>query len=208
MTRVAILITSAGQRQLADLARAAIAKFTTEPHDVFLIDHGAWQELGSDANAKALTLLRGAVTRDYSHVFIMHDDALPIADGWLSLLLSKPLPAAAMVSQRSQRGHSAGTLFDAATFRTMKLTPSLPEYDVAESVPLGWGADRHDHRGGCACREWWSLSECDVALADGTPFYLHLGGGTIGAGSMRPDSWEHRTRLTAWVQAATGGLGL
>jgi len=198
--RVAILIPSSGERALANLARDAIARFTQDvPHDVFLLDHGPWDERGGEANALALRMLRGALDRagaaGYSHVFIMHDDALPVRAGWLSYLLRQPLPAAAIVSRRSQRGHSAGTLFDVATFATMNLAPKMPEYDVAESVEPGWRATM-------LYQAAFRGHTCDVACDDrAIPFYVHLGGGTIGASAFKAGSRAQRQRLDSWITA-------
>ena len=222
MTRVAVLIPSCGQRALANLARDAIAKFTTDvAHDVYLLDHDPWDEVGGDAHLRALRLLRTAIqtVEDYSHVFIMHDDALPLRAGWLGMLLARPQPAAAIVSRRNGRGHSAGTLFDRQMFSVMILSPKLPEHDVAESVPCGWGgaqiAWRPPKLGAFKIEpptlvgiEWALQFDCDIALDAAAPFYVHLGGGTIGATGTRPDSAAHRARIFSWIRAARWGLGL
>lgn len=211
MTRVAILIPSFGQRGLANLARDAIAAYTWDvPHDVFLLDHGygEWEDEGSMANSTALQILRNALTADYTHVFIMHDDSLPVRAGWLTYLMDKPKPAGAIVSARSGRGHSAGTLFTIGDFMQTGLFPALPHYDVAESRPSGWVAKNMAWRGKGSCGDWeppnWMQPyECDVALDDmGQPFLVHLGGGTIGAGNTHPKSEAHRIRIETWIRAA------
>lgn len=215
MTRVAVLIPSYGQRGLANLARDAIAAFTQDvPHDVFLLDHGSgeWPVTGSDANATALMMLAPRWTHYYTHTFLMHDDSLPVRAGWLSYLLDKPLPAGAIVSARSGRGHSAGTLFRTEHFEDLKVSPCLPHYDVAESEPSGWVAPLKAWRGPGSCGDWQPPSwmahhECDVALADdGQPFFVHLGGGSIGAGRTHPKSEEHRVRIATWIHAARWAL--
>ena len=216
MTRVAILMPSCGQRALANLARDAIAAFTTDvAHDVYLLDHDPWKkEEGGAAHLHALMCLRHcAGYGDYSHVFLMHDDALPIRDGWLQTLLEHRPPAAAIVSRRSGRGHSAGTLYDWPTFRALDLRPNLPDYDVAERVPLGWGTLPIAWRGpgsaaGWEPPEWMRLHACDIALDAGRPFYVHLGGGTIGTAGAWGNSAAHRERIASWVRAARLGLGL
>jgi hypothetical protein len=223
MIRVAILMPSCGQRGLANLARDAIARYNPEvAHDVFLLDHDPWSEEGSAANHRALSTLRPRLYGgdDYTHVFIMHDDALPLRSGWLSFLLSKPMPAAAMVSRRSGRGHSSGTLFMAEMFEWMELAPEMPEYDVAESVPVGWSARtiawRPREHDAWALRPriepWMALFDCDLScddgFADGAAFYAHLGGGTIGATGTPPTSRTHRHRVESWIVAAREELGL
>lgn len=211
---------SCGQRGLANLARDAIARFTAGvPHDVFLLDHDPWEEEGGEANARALASLREAV-EGYSHVFIMHDDALPLRAGWLSTLLANRLPAAAIVSARSGRGHAAGTLFEGEMFGWTDLWPKLPDYDVAESVPLGWGAPLIRWRGpgstaGWEPPDWMRPHACDIALDDGrppfyagVPFYVHLGGGTIGSAETPLNQRAHQERIERWIRAARQGLGL
>lgn len=219
--RVAILMPSCGQRGLANLARDAIAKFTTDvPHDVYLLDHDPWEEEGGAANLRALEHLRYATDDSHTHIFIMHDDALPIRSGWLTTLLTKPLPAAAIVNPRSDRGHSAGTLFDAYDFGGMDLAPKLPDYDVAESVPCGWRAPLIRWRGpgstyGWGPPDWMLPHSCDVALDDGrppfyagVPFYVHLGGGTIGTADTPLNQRAHQDRIERWIRAARKELGL
>jgi hypothetical protein len=218
MTSVAILIPSCGQLGLVNLARDAIARFTTDvQHDVFLLDHAPWSEIGNEANFKALFILREAVmVPAYSHVFVMHDDALPLRLGWLAFLLSKKMPAAAMVSHRSGRGHSSGTLFESGMFAAMDLAPKMPEYDVAESIALGWGAPMLAWRlsavmalGPMRNPSWMDAFDCDVSFDEaGQPFYTHLGGGTIGADSLWAGSPAHRKRIETWIRAAREALGL
>ena len=213
-TRVAILMPSSGQRALANLARDAIASFTGVPHDVLLLDHTPYPGCSSDAaHLRALETLRMALC-GHSHVFLMHDDALPLRKGWLSLLLSKPGPAAAIVSHRSGRGQSAGTLFPMDIFRKMDLRPNLPAYDVAESVPAGWRASMVAWRGPESSSVWklpaWMRDfDCDIAVdKHGGAFYAHLGGGTIGTPGGWGGSSAHDQRIAAWIAAARTGLGL
>lgn len=207
---------SSGQRALANLARDAIAKFTSVPHDVFLLDHGPWD--GRDAaqsHLLALQVLREAIHYrvQWTHVFLMHDDSLPLHDRWLDILLSKELPAAAIVSRRSGRGQSAGTLFDIETFLTMPLAPRLPTYDVAESVPTRWRAPNVHHEPGMDLWDWkppkWILPfSCTLAIDDDDrAFFAHLGGGTIGS-TGSPAGRLNQYRVDSWVDDTREELGL
>src|SRR3990167_165008 len=72
---VAVLIPSAGQRALANLARDAIAKFTQDvSHEVWLLDTAPDLAHGSEANGRALNRMIQALWRNplghpLTHVF-------------------------------------------------------------------------------------------------------------------------------------------
>lgn len=219
---VAILIPAVGQRDLANLARDAIAKFTANvSHEVWLLDHPRrppWPEAGSDGNAMALLRMLDGLGDHVTHVFAMHDDALPIQQSWLSALLAKPGPVrACKISQRSGYAHPSGVLWDVefALARRQELWPDMPRRDTAE-FPASWCAEWHCHRPREAprCPEWpppwWWSFDCDVSVW--TPvwwrsaFYLHLGGGSIGAG--RETEAQRVTRVARWIVAARNALGL
>ena len=229
---VTFLIPACGERGLANLARDAIAKFTADvSHEVHLLDHqrGApWPESGSESNALSLmTMLRG-VSPFATHVFAMHDDALPIRAGWLSYLLSKPGPVVGVkLSQRSGMAHPSGVLWtrEFAMENIDRIPPELPARDVGEfaaswcATAFTWRPDEHPReswiRGATPTltrvsgdpRRWPWHFDCDISLNDqGSPFYAHLGGGSIGAG--RESFWGHRRRVDAWIEAAREALGL
>ena len=217
---VTFLIPACGERGLANLARDAIAKFTADvSHEVHLLDHqrGApWPESGSESNALSLmTMLRG-VSPFATHVFAMHDDALPIRAGWLSYLLSKPGPVVGVkLSQRSGMAHPSGVLWtrEFAMENIGRIPPELPARDVGEFA-ASWCASWVCHRLPARCpmtpAPWWWGFDCDVSSVTMefwlSPFYLHLGGGSIGAG--RENDRQRRQRVAAWIEAARGALGL
>src|SRR3990167_3969784 len=196
-------------RGLANLARDAIAKFTADvSHEVHLLDHqrGApWPESGSESNALSLmTMLRG-VSPFATHVFAMHDDALPIRGGWLSFLLSKPGPVVGVkLSQRSGMAHPSGVLWarEFAMENIGRIPPELPARDVGEFA-ASWCASWVCHRLPARCpmtpAPWWWGFDCDVSSVTMefwlSPFYLHLGGGSIGAG--RENDRQRRQRVAA-----------
>ena len=217
---VAFLIPSAGERGLANLARDAIAKFTTDvSHEVWLLDHPRgkpWPDNGSEANGAALQAMLLGLGPDVTHVFAMHDDALPIRPGWLGYLLTKPGPVVALkISQRSGFAHASGVLWDAEFIRERitEIPADMPARDVAE-FPASWAA-----RWGChrvlvnllpvICEfenQWWRRFDCDVSYIEGSVAYLHFGGGTIGAG--RENDAQRSRRVAAWIEAARKGLAL
>ena len=205
---VAILLPSAGQRALANLARDAIAKFTTDVfHEVWLLDTAPDLAHGSDANGRALDrLIRAAAGKhgdDVSHVFLMHDDALPLRSGWLSYLLSKPGPIVGVkASERNGYAHGSGVLLDITFALTHSMIPGLPHRDVAE-FPPNWVAASYCHRPWMDTwpdrAAWWAPFSCDVSFDEsGDRFYAHFGGGTL---NDRPDR-------DAWIRAAREALGL
>lgn len=221
-THVAILIPSAGQRALANLARDAIAKFTDDvSHEVWLRDEHPQCAEGSLRNGLALRALIEAATFsvDVTHVFCMHDDALPLRPGWLSYLLSKPGPVTGVkASQRNGYAHVSGVLFTRgfALTHSMGMLPDLPARDAGE-FPPDWVASAQAHKPSeglyakvrYGFTYWWEPFDCEVSFhEDGDPFYIHLGGGTIGAGTTHPDSRAHQERISAWCAAARKGLGL
>ena len=211
---VAILIPSAEQRGLANLARDAIAKFTTDvSHEVWLLDTAPDLAHGSEANGRALDrMIRAAESwvkhrpPRVSHVFCMHDDALPLRPGWLSYLLGKPDQVGGVkASERNGFPHASGVLFDIDFALTHSMMPDLPKRDTAEWA--GWCAHSHCHRQLCiTCQPcWWAAFDCDVSLwkavAPGSPwedFYAHFGGGSL---NNRPDT-------AAWIAAAREALDL
>ena len=224
---VAILIPSAGHRALANLARVAIAAFTQDvSHEVWLMDHprGApWPENGSEANGLALDHLiqassvfsigppyRPPLPKRLTHVFAMHDDALPILAGWLSYLLAQPGPVVGVkASERNGYAHASGVLMEIDFALTHSMLPDLPTRDAGEWP--GWCAASYCHRLGehewRHAPQWWAPFNCDVSLdGDGQAFYVHLGGGTIQAGNETPG--QRDTRVAAWIAAARKGLGL
>lgn len=232
MNHVAILIPAAGERQLANLARDAIAKYTTDvSHEVWLLDHPRgkpWPALGSEANAMALVAMIDGLRHHVTHVFAMHDDALPIREGWLSYLLSKPGPVVGVkASQRNGYAHASGALWTRGFAMThyVKMFPEMPTRDVGE-FPASWlatalcwrpeedprsnwvkGETPQGSRAHIDVREWPWTFDCDLSFDDdGLPFFIHLGGGTIGAG--RENDTTRAKRVTAWARAAREALGL
>src|SRR3990167_6463781 len=122
---VAVLIPSAGQRALASLAQDAIAAFTQDvSHDVRLLDHAGahvgWPVPGSEAVGLSLAHLRASLGLEAlppTHVFVMHDDALPLRAGWLTYLLSKPGPVTGVkLTEGTHMAHGSGVLFTWAAF--------------------------------------------------------------------------------------------
>lgn len=234
MNHVAILIPSAGERRLANLARDAIAKFTTDvSHEVWLLDHPRgkpWPDNGSQANGAALQAMILGLSPDVTHVFAMHDDALPIRAGWLSYLLTKPGPVVGVkLSQRSGFAHPSGVLWDAEyiSANLEDIPADMPTRDVGE-FPAAWCASawcyRLDDTGAwvkgdsynpSACAilgprlslRWPFTFDCDVSFDDkGEPFFAHAGGGTIGAG--RENDLQRRNRVHDWIDAARKALDL
>lgn len=229
MPHVAILIPAAGERSLANLARDAIAKFTQDvSHEVHVLDHRRgkpWPESGSEANALSLKLMLLGISPFATHVWAMHDDALPIRAGWLAYLLSKPGPVVGVkISQRSGMAHPSGVLWtrDFALANLAKMDPELPARDVGE-FPASWCAEWTSHRPGLiervlgrgpvtttALTPWWWPFDCDVSSETkdyaATALYVHAGGGTIGAG--RENDRQRRTRVAEWIGAARRRLGL
>ena len=215
MTHVAFLIPASGERGLANLARDAIAKFTTDvSHEVWLLDHPRgkpWPDNGSQANGAALQAMLLGLSPDVTHVFAMHDDALPIRHGWLSYLLTKPGPVVGLkMSQRSGMAHASGVLWerDFALDHFLDIPADMPARDVAEFT-ASWCADWRCHR---PVRDfsirlpWWFNFDCDLSFIDGDVAYIHLGGGTIGAG--RENDRERAERVRAWIAAARKALDL
>ena len=223
MSHVAILIPSCGQRALANLARDAIAAFTRDvSHEVWLLDHppGApWSENGSVANGSALNhMLDGLLVGrpDVTHVFAMHDDALPLRAGWLSYLIAKPGPVVGVkASERNGYAHASGVLFSAPFARAHSMLPDLPRRDAAEWPP-SWvpaGAFAHPHRPPCswACQQrwadqWWSRFSCDISFLDvqsTPPFYVHFGGGTL---NRRSDTGDWILQARKWLGLEDFGL--
>ena len=209
---VSILIPSRGQRALANLARDAIAAFTEDvSHDVRLLDHAGarvgWPRLGSDSVGESLNQLVGqAILQTYgTHVFVMHDDALPLRPGWLAYLLSKPGPVTGVKeSEGTKCAHGSGVLYERVFIVTRSLRADLPERDAGE-WPANWTAEAHPHRlaecswAGHHGRQWWARFDCDVSFHDdGEPFYVHFGGGSL---NNRPDT-------AAWIAAARQALTL
>jgi len=209
---VAVLIPSAGQRGLANLARDAIAKFTQDvSHEVWLLDTAPDLAHGSEANGRALNRMIQALWRNplghpLTHVFCMHDDALPTRAGWLPYLLGKPDQVGGVkASERTGFPHASGVLFDMEFALMHSMLPDLPRRDTAEWA--GWCAHSHCHRqdyGDCS-GSWWETFDCDVSLwkgvAPGSPwedFYVHFGGGTL----------NHRPDTVAWIAAARKALDL
>jgi len=224
---VAVLIPSAGQRALANLARDAIAAFTQDvSHDVRLLDHAGarvgWPAAGSKAVGESLTQLGAALGLDTAapptHVFVMHDDALPLRAGWLAYLLSKPGPVTGVkLTEGTKMAHGSGVLFTMEAFLDANLRPDLPRRDAGEA-PAAWcaetlcwrpqvGDDPKSRRrvlqnSGIAATSselWWADYGCDVSFDDEwVPMYLHFGGGSL---NSRPDT-------TAWIAAARTALDL
>src|SRR3990167_8403149 len=209
---VAVLIPSAGQRGLANLARDAIAKFTQDvSHEVWLLDTAPDMAHGSEANGRALNRMIQALWRNplghpLTHVFCMHDDALPTRAGWLPYLLGKPDQVGGVkASERTGFPHASGVLFDMEFALMHSMLPDLPRRDTAEWA--GWCAESHAHRV-TSCLEdgqWWADFDCDVSLwwdytRDSTreDFYVHFGGGTL----------NHRPDTAAWIAAAREALDL
>ena len=207
---VAILIPSAGQRGLANLARDAIAKFTTDvSHEVWLLDTAPDVIHGSQANGRALDRLIQAATVSWAlgakptHVFCMHDDVLPLRAGWLSYLLAQPGPVVGVkASERNGYAHSSGVLFDAEFAVTHSMLPDLPRRDAGE-----WPANSMMasicHRPGKhewpRAPQWWHPFSCDLSVDnEGNVLFIHLGGGTL---NSRPDT-------AAWIAAAREALDL
>ena len=205
---VAILIPSYGQRALANLARDAIAAFTEDvSHDVRLLDHAGakigWPAPGSKSVGKNLEQLWLGVGFEATHVFVMHDDALPLRPGWLAYLLSKPGPVTGVKeSEGTKCAHGSGVLYESEFLRHVTLEANLPARDAGE-WPGNWTAKAHPHRQSCVSAQcqsrWWGGFECDVSYHDdGELLYAHLGGGTL---NNRPDTM-------AWIAAAREALGL
>ena len=210
---VAILLPSRGQRALANLARDAIAAFTADvSHEVWSLDHQGATDWpwGSEANGLSLDTMLDAIKGFYvvqraSHVFAMHDDALPLRVGWLSYLLSKPGPVTGVkASQRNGYAHASGVLFTREFAVTHSMRPSLPERDAAEWPPA-WCATATCwrpsvwRRFGRSADHWWQRFSCDVSFDDDSkPFYIHRGGGTIN---------RHQNN-TVWIREARKALGL
>ena len=207
---VAILIPSAGQRALANLARDAIAKFTTDvSHEILLLDTAPMVDRGSEANGFALDrLIQGALWGTpcaLSHVFVMHDDALPLRAAWLSYLLRQPGPVVGVkASEQNGYAHGSGVLFEIGFAQQYSMLPDLPRRDTAEWP--GWCAESYCHRppmpGRSSRTPWWWDFSCDVSYEDATDpstaFYAHFGGGTL---NNRPDR-------DAWIIAARRALDL
>lgn len=209
---VSILIPSCGQRALANLARDAIAAFTPDvSHDVRLLDHAwarrGWPQIGSVAVGESLAQLAAglAVVRP-SHVFVMHDDALPLYAGWLSYLLQQPGPVTGVkLTEGTKMAHGSGVLFTYAAFRAVDLRPDLPHRDAGEAPAdwcapsLCWRPSRVERQGHGLDPTWWRRFSCDVSFDDeAAPFYVHFGGGSL---NNRPDR-------DAWIGAARQALGL
>ena len=207
---VAILIPSRGQRALANLARDAIAAFTEDvSHDVRLLDHAGatsgWPALGSEAVGESLAQLLYSVAMCdvVTHVFVMHDDALPLRPGWLAYLLSKPGPVTGVKENEGTKcAHGSGVLYAFEFFATHSPHPALPMRDAGE-WPANWTARAHPHRQSCRAAQcehrWWGGFDCDVSYDDeGASWYVHFGGGTL---NNRPDT-------AAWIAAAREALGL
>ena len=216
---VAICIPSAGQRVLANLARDAIAKFTQDvSHEVLLLDTAPMVDRGSEANGFALDrLIQGALWGTpcaLTHVFVMHDDALPIRERWLSYLLDQVGPSYLLdqhgpvigvkASERNGYPHSSGVLFTIDFARSHSMLPDLPTRDTAEWP--GWCAYAYCHRRVTADAgpwpPWWWPFSCDVSYENATDpstaFYAHFGGGSL---NNRPDR-------DAWIAAARKALDL
>ena len=205
---VAILLPSAGQRALANLARDAIAKFTQDvSHEVWLLETKPDLTNGSWMNGLALdAMIYGASSGEPTHIFCMHDDALPTKPGWLPYLLGKPDQVGGVkASERTGFPHASGVLFDIDFALTHSMMPDLPKRDAGEWA--GWCAHSHCHRQSCTTCEpcWWAAFECDVSLwrdvAPGSPwedFYVHFGGGSL----------NHRPDTAAWIAAARKALDL
>ena len=210
---VAVLITSAGQRALANLARDAIAKFTEDvSHEVWLLDTKLDLEHGSQMNGEALQRMIQGAGRRYSdrisHFFVMHDDALPIASGWLWYLLAQPGPVVGVkASERNGYAHASGVLFEYSFAVLHSMLPDLPRRDAGEWP--GWCAPAYCNRvrlGDYGARYWWGDFNCDVSFTTASPdggdlsdpFYVHFGGGTL---NRRPDT-------AAWIAAARKALEL
>lgn len=226
---VALLIPAAGERQLANLARDAIAKYTTDvSHEVWLLDHpkgNPWPASGSEANAQALCSMIQGLSVNVTHVFAMHDDSLPIRERWLSYLLSKPGPVVGVkASQRNGYAHPSGVLWDRgfAASHAIQMAPELPKRDAGE-FPASWLATAvcwrplanplanwvmgQTSRGRVGGFGWPWTFDCDVSFNDdGAAFFAHAGGGTIGAG--RENDAARSKRVTAWVRAAREALAL
>ena len=193
---VSILIPSRGQRALANLARDAIAAFTEDvSHEMWSLDHAGasgWP-YGSEATGLALTaMLRGAhafFVQRPSHIFVMHDDALPLRPGWLAYLLSKPGPVTGVKeSEGTKCAHGSGVLYAASFLGPDSLREALPQRDAGE-WSANWTAESHPHRQNCLKEEcesqWWGGFDCDLSFDDkGQPWYVHFGGGTL---NNRPD---------------------
>jgi len=203
---VAIVIPSCGARGLANLARDAIAAFTEDvSHEVWSLDHAGahagFGPRGSEAVGAALDLLLRGVGINATHVFVMHDDALPLRPGWLSYLLSKPGPVTGVKeSEGTHCAHGSGVLYTRRFTLAHSLRPDLPRRDAGE-WPANWVASSYCHRPGAHewphARQWWHPFSCDVSLDDaGEPLYVHFGGGTL----------NHRRDTAAWITAARHAL--
>jgi len=208
---VAVLIPSAGQRALANLARDAIAKFTQDvSHEVWLLDTAPDLAHGSEANGRALNrMIRAAESwvkhrpPRVSHVFCMHDDALPIAPGWLWYLLAHPGPVVGVkASERNGYAHASGVLMSIDFALSHSMLPDLPRRDAGE-----WPADsmmasichrpgKHEWR---HKPQWWHPFSCDLSVDNKrNVLFIHLGGGTL---NNRPDT-------AVWIAAAREALDL
>lgn len=166
---------------------------------------------GSIANGIALELAATVVERRW--MFIMHNDAMPVKRGWMSYLFSKLDDRTRGVGMRQDptrvhAAHQSGLLFDFSLFRPLRISfmPRLPAWDVGDLVTVrlreaGYEVvicenvyNQPELRARLCAGHWLTRVHCDIAFdADGDPFYLHLGRGTLR--SSNPGS-DHARELS------------
>jgi len=173
------------------LARDAIRKFTKDvSHRVWVMDHEGshvWPH-GSLANGLALDMMIGTLTG--THIFCMHSDALPLRNGWLGILVGHHMDViGTQASQRNGFPHASGVLFTHDFARTHSMMPD----DERNADAAEWPGFTFPHRTN------QTSFGADFSLYAERPIYAHLGGGTIGAGNMKPNSREHAERIKGWI---------
>jgi hypothetical protein len=97
---------------------------------------------GSLANGVALEIAAEVI--DGKYMFVMHNDALPVKNGWLSFLKSKlnnrvKIAGVSQDKTRVNAVHQSGFLVESDLCRELRLSymPDMPKYDDGDAITLG-----------------------------------------------------------------------
>lgn len=165
------------------------------------VDADAQMKVGSYANAIGLELGVHFIDDATEHVFVMHNDVLPLQPYWLSFLqskLTKQVRAIGMLRdkhpERIEALHVSGLLFDYQLFRQLDVDffPQLPRLDVGDRITEAFEEAGYitEH-----CRNTYNEPESEAWLPDNkwrdklphvawsfddnqVPIYVHLARGT------------------------------
>lgn len=189
-----------GRVPLTRCALHAIAQTVREPYLVWVVDthdirwlsrgrvrvliapSAVAQEPGTVSNGIKLNIVLRSLPDDAEWLFVMHNDAAPLAPAWLPWLRARASLARPVVSFTSSR--SVGALYDVAWLRHTRATFAAAP-NPGDAVPVPGGAIIVPR----APVPWWLHGGEGCRDEAGQMIYAHLGGGTIGATNRRMPWW-------------------